>query len=71
MREQIEQRRAALITEHERGAAMLTRMDSERETLAQTLLRISGAIQLCEELLAAPPETGAPATEGDVHAVAD
>ena len=51
MREQLEKRRAELQAEQERGTAMLQQMDRERETLAQTLLRISGALQLANELL--------------------
>ena len=56
MREQLEVRRASLQQEYERGAAMLQQMERERETLTQTLLRISGALQLAGELLAQPAE---------------
>ena len=54
MREQLEARRAALQQEYERGAAMLQQMERDRETLTQTLLRISGALQLAGEMLAQP-----------------
>ena len=56
MREQLEARRAALQQEYDRGAAMLQQMERERETLTQTLLRISGALQLADEMLAQPAE---------------
>ena len=56
MREQLEARRASLQQEYERGVAMLQQMDRDRETLAQTLLRISGALQLAGELLAQPAQ---------------
>lgn len=61
MREQLEQRRAELEAEHARGTQMLAEIDQRRAELAQTLLRISGAIQLCNEFLTQPAaaETGA------------
>ena len=56
MREQLEARRAELQQEYERGVAMLQQMDRDREALTQTLLRISGALQLAGEMLAQPAE---------------
>ena len=56
MREQLEARRASLQQEYERGAAMLQQLDRDREALTQTLLRISGALQLAGELLAQPAQ---------------
>jgi len=56
MREQLEARRASLQQEYERGVAMLQQMDRDREALTQTLLRISGALQLAGELLAQPAQ---------------
>ena len=56
MREQLEVRRASLQQEYERGVAMLQQMDRDREALTQTLLRISGALQLAGEMLAQPAE---------------
>ena len=64
MREQLEKRRAELQAEYERGAAMLQQMERDRETLTQTLLRISGAAQVLDELLAAPQD-GEPEEGGD------
>lgn len=54
MREQIEARLATLRSEFETGRAMLVELDQKRANLDQTLLRISGAIQICEELLRQP-----------------
>ena len=56
MREQLEARRASLQQEYERGVAMLQQMDRDREALTQTLLRISGALQLAGEMLAQPAQ---------------
>ena len=42
---------------------MLAELEAEQANLQQTLLRVSGAIQVLEELLDAPPEAGA-AKEG-------
>ena len=52
MREQLEKRLATLKEEHERGQASLQQMDRERAALSETVLRISGAIQVLEEELA-------------------
>ena len=56
MREQLEARRAELQQEYDRGATMLQQMERDREALTQTLLRISGALQLAGELLAQPAQ---------------
>lgn len=52
MRAQIEQRLAALQSEHDAGQKMLADLDAKRAALAQTLLRIEGAVQVLHELLA-------------------
>jgi hypothetical protein len=52
MREQLEQRLKQLKTEFETGQKMLAELAEKRATLEQTMLRISGAIQVLEELLA-------------------
>ena len=60
MREQLEARRAELQAEYERGQQLRASMQQEQVKLEQTLLRIDGAIQLCNEVLtqpAAPAET--------------
>ncbi len=64
MREKLEARLAELRDENEKGQKMLTQMDEERVNLAQTLLRINGAIQVLEEVLQVPP-LSAGATNGD------
>jgi hypothetical protein len=51
MREQLEKRLTELKTESEQGEKMLSDLDARREQVRQTLLRISGAVQVLEELL--------------------
>jgi hypothetical protein len=51
MREQLEKRLDELKTEYEQGEKMLSDLDARREQVRQTLLRISGAVQVLEELL--------------------
>ena len=55
MREQIEQRLAELRSEHETGARMLAELEVRQAQLQQTLLRIGGAVQVMEELIATEP----------------
>lgn len=52
MREQITQRIGELRKDFEAGQARLAAIDREATGLRETLLRISGAIQVLEELLA-------------------
>jgi len=51
MREQLEKRLDELKAEYEQGEKMLSDLDARREQVRQTLLRISGAIQILEEIL--------------------
>ena len=51
MREQLEKRLDELKTEYDQGEKMLSDLDARREQVRQTLLRISGAVQILEELL--------------------
>lgn len=51
MKEQIEQRLQDLKAEFESGQRMLADLEAKQATLKSTLLRISGAIQVLEELL--------------------
>jgi ABC-type transporter Mla subunit MlaD len=51
MREQLERRRAELTAELEAGREMLAELDAKRQDLQQTMLRISGALQVLTELL--------------------
>jgi len=52
MREQLERRVSELKAEQQKGQQMLAELESKQAELRQTLLRISGAIQVLEELLA-------------------
>ena len=55
MKTELEKRLATLKSEYETGQKMLTELEQKRSQLEATMLRISGAIQVIEELLA--PET--------------
>ncbi|GAB4430341.1 MAG: hypothetical protein Fur0044_28030 [Anaerolineae bacterium] len=52
MREQLEQRLNELKAEFEAGQKMLAELEAKKSELQATLLRISGAIQVIEEMLA-------------------
>ncbi|HEX3048549.1 MAG TPA: hypothetical protein VHY08_27620 [Bacillota bacterium] len=52
MREQLEKRLTELKTEFETGQKMLGELESKQFTLQDTMMRISGAIQVIEEELA-------------------
>ena len=56
MIEQLEQRLQALQAEFKHGQSMLAEMEGRCTELRTTLVRISGAIQVLEELLQAAPE---------------
>jgi predicted nuclease with TOPRIM domain len=51
VREQLEKRATELAAEYRAGQEMLTELEAKRADLQQTLLRISGAIQVLNELL--------------------
>ncbi|NEN97633.1 MAG: hypothetical protein F6K50_19515 [Moorea sp. SIO3I7] len=51
MKQQLEQRLTSLKTEFESGQTMLTELEAKKANLTETLLRISGAIQVLEEML--------------------
>ena len=55
MREQIEKRLAVLQTEMEAGQKMMAEVEAKQAHLRSTLLRISGAIQVLQELLNPEP----------------
>jgi predicted nuclease with TOPRIM domain len=57
MRGQLEQRLQQLKAEFETGQTMLADLEQKRANLEQTLLRISGAVQVLEELLSADKAT--------------
>jgi hypothetical protein len=52
MREDVAARLASLRKEFETGERRLEELDRQRAQLTETMLRISGAIQVLEELLA-------------------
>jgi len=49
--EQLQQRLNSLKSEYEAGQTMLAELDAKQANLRETLLRISGAIQVLEEML--------------------
>jgi len=56
MRERLEERLKELKSEFESGQKMLSELDAKAGNLRETLLRISGAIQVLEEQLGPTPE---------------
>ena len=52
MKEQLEKRLTELKSEFEAGQKMLADLEKKRTELENTMLRISGAIQVIEEMLA-------------------
>jgi hypothetical protein len=81
VREQMQARLKVLKQEFETGETELAKVENQRDYLRETLLRVSGAIQVLEELLAEVPSaeqrngatgpsgtqpTSAPASEGDI-----
>ena len=56
MRQQVEHRLHELKAEWASGQQMLAELEAQQTHLRNTLLRISGAIQVLEELLAQAPE---------------
>jgi predicted nuclease with TOPRIM domain len=57
MRQQIETRLNALKAEYEKGQNQLRQLESQSASVRETLLRISGAIMVLEEVLASPSST--------------
>ena len=55
MRERLEQRLKELKAEFESGQKMLAELEAKQANLRESLLRISGAIQVLEEMLAQQP----------------
>lgn len=60
MREQIENRLRALVAEFKAGQEMLAELEARQSNLKMTLARISGAIQVLEELLNEEAPVGEP-----------
>jgi hypothetical protein len=65
MWEQIQTRLETLRKEFETGQAELEKVEQQREYLRETMLRISGAIQVLEELLAQGQSIGQNGTNSD------
>lgn len=59
MREQLERRLEVLRKEFAAGRIKASELEQQQATLHQTLLRISGAIQVLEEELKAQPQDAA------------
>jgi len=57
LREEMQARLEVLKSELEAGEAELTKVERQRASLHETMLRISGAVQVLEELLAAGQST--------------
>lgn len=57
MKQQLEQRLQSLKAEFEAGQKMLADIEAKQANLRETLLRISGAIQVLEEVLNQASET--------------
>jgi len=60
MREQLQTRLEELKREYEAGQARLRELEAQAARLRETMLRISGAIQVLEETLAAEESAGGP-----------
>ncbi len=56
MRDRLAQRLQDLKAEYESGHQMLAELDAKQAKLRETLLRISGAMQVLEEMLEPEPE---------------
>lgn len=62
MKEQLEQRLKELTAEYATGQARLRELETETQYVRETLLRISGAIQVIKEMLGQPGENEAAET---------
>ena len=58
----LQQRLNELKAEHDNGQRLLADLDARRESLRTTLLRIGGAIQVLQEILAAEAASDATPT---------
>ena len=67
MREQLEERVSQLKAEQQKGQQMLAELENRQAELRQTLLRISGAIQVLEEILAGPAVQNGALAATDAH----
>jgi hypothetical protein len=63
--QEIEDRLAQLTQEYEAGAEQLVELRRREVALRETLLRISGAIQVLQELTGAASKNGGPGSKTD------
>ena len=71
MREQLQARLEELKREFETGQARLRELEAQEARLRETMLRISGAIQVLEEELAGTQAGSSPKEDGDASASAE
>jgi len=64
MRQQIEARLKELRSEYEKGQNQARQLESQLTSTRETLIRISGAIMVLEEVLASPSLTTTPVGQG-------
>jgi predicted nuclease with TOPRIM domain len=69
MKEQLEKRLAELKSEFEAGQKMMAELESKQSNLRDTLLRISGAIQILEEEINRVNDTSEPVQETPVEII--
>jgi predicted nuclease with TOPRIM domain len=69
MKEQLEKRLGELRKEYEMGQARLRELETETAYVRETMLRISGAVQVLEEALATESKPGESATNGSLEGV--
>jgi hypothetical protein len=67
VRDKVQERVAELTAEYRAGQQMLAELDAKRAEVQQTVLRISGALQVLNELLA--ERADAPADPGELREV--
>ena len=71
MQEQLQRRLEELKKEFETGQARLRELETQEARLRETMLRISGAIQVLEEELAGTQAGSSPKEDGDASASAE
>jgi predicted nuclease with TOPRIM domain len=69
MKEQLEKRLTELKSEFEAGQKMMTELESKQSNLRDTLLRISGAIQILEEEINRVNDISEPVQETPVEII--
>lgn len=69
MKEQLEKRLTELKSEFEAGQKMMAELENKQSNLRDTLLRISGAIQILEEEINRVNETLEPVQETPVEII--